>query len=298
MSDLDRPGLQPVDPETGRPPVVPDDERMLIALDIDGTVLLEDESFSPGVPAAVREAAQRGHIVTLATGRSWEATYPVLVWLGLTPEYVVCANGATIMERDTTCATDYRRRIIETFDATEVLEHLSLQLPDATYMVELGDGARLFTRFLGDWDLSRPDARCVTIDEMKGQQVTRVVVVSPQHTSDEFVDVVAGLGLQQVSYSVGWSAWLDIAPQGIDKSTALAQVREMLGIDPSRVVVMGDGRNDIEMLQWAGQVGGRAIAMGQALPEVSQHATETTGDVHSGGVANALRRLGAVFSPA
>lgn len=282
-----------LDPATGKPRTVGADERLLIALDIDGTVLLEDESFSPGVRQAVREAATAGHVVTLATGRSWEATHPVLGWLGLTPEYVVCANGATIMERDTSSETDYRRHTIETFDSTAVLSHLAQHLPDATYMVELGDGTRLFNHFMDDWDLSRPNARRVSIDEMKGLQVTRVVVVSPEHDSGEFVGFVEQMGLQQVSYSVGWSAWLDIAPQGIDKSTALEQVRAMLDIDTDRVVVMGDGRNDIEMLTWARDGGGRAFVMGQAADEVIAVGTDITGTVHEGGVAAALARIGA-----
>ncbi|WP_084502752.1 HAD-IIB family hydrolase [Microbacterium indicum] len=283
-----------LDPATGKPPLTPESERLLIALDIDGTVLLEDESFSPGVPAAVREAAMRGHIVTLATGRSWESTSPVLAWLGLTPEFVVSANGATILERDTTQPGDYRRHTIETFDSTDVLERLEQHLPDANYMVELGDGTRLFNTFMDDWDLSRPHARRASLEDMKGLQVMRVVVVSPDHDSEAFVGFVDDMGLQHVSYSVGWSAWLDIAPQGIDKSTALEKVRGMLGIDPSRVVVMGDGRNDIQMLEWARRIGGRGIVMGQAVPEVVEAGSELTGTVLEGGVAQALRALGAV----
>ncbi|MBP2436377.1 HAD-IIB family hydrolase [Microbacterium amylolyticum] len=281
-----------LDPVTGKPPVATDEERLLIALDIDGTVLLEDESFSPGVAAAVREAANRGHIVTLSTGRSWEATFPVLGWLGLTPPYVVSANGATIMERDTTQETDYRRHTIETFDPSVVLSHIEGHLPNANYMVELPDGARLFNAFMDDWDLSRPNARRATIDEMKTHQVTRVVVVSPKHDPSEFVGFVEEMGLQHVSYSVGWSAWLDIAPQGIDKSTALEQVRQLTNIDPERVVTIGDGRNDIQMLEWAVAGGGQGIVMGQAVPEVMAAGNAVTGTVAEGGVAQALRRIG------
>ncbi|WP_221585084.1 HAD-IIB family hydrolase [Microbacterium sp. G2-8] len=282
------------DPSRGAPAPGSRPDSLLIALDIDGTVLLEDESFSPGAREAVRGAVRGGHIVTLATGRSWEATHPVLGWLGLTPAYVVCANGATIMERDVTQETDYRRHTIETFDATAVLSHLEQHLPDANYMVELGDGTRLFNTFMDDWDLSRPNARRATIAEMKGLPVTRVVVVSPEHDNVEFVGFVERMGLQQVSYAVGWSAWLDIAPQGIDKSTALEQVREMLGVERERVVVMGDGRNDVQMLDWARRGGGAAVVMGQAVPEVLEHASQTTGTVHEGGVAQALRAVGAV----
>ncbi|WP_110590563.1 HAD family hydrolase [Microbacterium suaedae] len=268
-----------------------DGERRLIALDVDGTVMFEDGSFSPGVPEAVRRAADSGHIVTLATGRSWESTHHVLDGLGIDPEYVVTANGATIMERDASQPTAYRRHTIETFDPTDVLTRLEQHLPDANYMVELGDGTRLFNNYMDDWDLSSPGARHVDIAEMKEWEVTRVVVVSPAHESGEFVDFVEGLGLHQVTYAVGWSAWLDIAPEGIDKSTALEQVREMLGIARDRAVVIGDGRNDIQMLDWARTGGGEAVVMGQAVDEVLVHASRVTGTVHEGGVAQALAEI-------
>ncbi|GLJ62997.1 MULTISPECIES: HAD family hydrolase [Microbacterium] len=274
----------------------PEEERLFIALDIDGTVLLEDGSYSPGVEEAVAEAAERGHLVTLATGRSWESTHPVMTHLGILPPYVVCANGATIMSRDPDDPTGYIRHTIETFDATEALRFIREHLPGANYMVELADGTRLFTEYMDDWDLNRPGARHVAFDEMLGLQVTRVVVVSPEHDGDEFNAFVERMGLQQVTYSVGWSAWLDIAPQGVNKATALEKVREWLEVDPSRVVAMGDGRNDIEMLTWAHEGGGRGIAMGQAPDEVQECATQLTLPVEGGGVAAALSELGAATS--
>jgi hypothetical protein len=136
----------------------PADDRFLIALDIDGTVLLEDETLSPGVADAVSAAVGAGHIVTIATGRSWLGTRKVVEWLGIAPELIVTANGATIMSRDDDAAEGYRRDTVETFDATEVLSQLERHLPEANFLVELGDGTRLYNNFVDDWDLSRSPA--------------------------------------------------------------------------------------------------------------------------------------------
>lgn len=266
--------------------------RLLIALDVDGTVLLEDETLSPGVVEAVAHAHRAGHEVMLATGRSWEGTRGILRVLSLAPEYVVCSNGAVIMKRmggDLADEVQYERFHVETFDPREVLELLRAHLPDAKYMVELSDGRRLYTEHMDDWNLAR--AKRVTFDELASQPVCRVVVVSPDETDEDFVDLVGRIGLNKVSYAVGWSAWLDIAPQGVDKSTALERVRTWLGVEPEHVLVMGDGRNDVGMFRWAREHGGRAIAMAQGPEEVLREASETTSSVHSGGVAEILRRL-------
>ena len=264
--------------------------RMLIALDIDGTVLLEDESFSPGVVDAVRQAQDAGHEVMLATGRSWDSTYTVMEGLGIHPEYAVCSNGAIVMRRvGGPDATEYERAHVETFDPSEVLTLLGEHLGDAHFLVELPDGQRLFTDYLDDWNLQ--GANRVTFAELSHQRVCRVVVVAPEKTDQDFLQLVERIGLSQVSYAIGWTAWLDIAPQGVNKSTALALVREWLDIAPENVLVMGDGRNDIEMMQWAVAHGGRSIAMQQGPPEVHEAAGEVGLSVTEGGVAAVLRGL-------
>ena len=264
-------------------------ERMLIALDIDGTVLLEDESPSPGIVEAVAHARRAGHEVMLATGRSWEATRGVHEVLSIAPEYAVCSNGAVIMRRLPGDGPEYERFHIETFDATEVLTLLREHLPDARYLVELPDGLREYTDHLDDWNLEH--ARRVPFAELARRPVTRVVVVSPDKSERDFAELVERIGLHHVSYAVGWTAWLDIAPKDVDKGSALDLVCRWRGIDPARVLVMGDGRNDLGMFAWARSHGGRAVAMAQGPQEVRDAAGEVTASVADGGVAAVLRRL-------
>ena len=264
--------------------------RMLIALDIDGTVLLEDDTLSPGVAEAAERAQDAGHEVMLATGRSWDSTHPIMQRLGILPEYAVCSNGAIVMRRvGDGDAAIYERAHVETFDPTEVLTLLGEHLAGAHFLVELPDGSRLFTDYLDDWNLQ--GANKVTFAELSQQPVCRVVVVAPEQTDQDFLELVERIGLSQVSYAIGWTAWLDIAPQGVDKSTALELVRGWLGIPADRVLVMGDGRNDIEMMQWAVRNGGRAVAMHQGPPEVHAAAGEVGLSVTEGGVAAVLRAL-------
>ena len=266
----------------------------LIALDIDGTVLLPDETMSPGVPDAVARARDAGHEVTLATGRSWMGTHRFLDALAIRPEYVVCSNGAVTLRRkddaaDASASEAYERWNVETFDPTAVLELLHDRLPDARYMVELGSGQRLYTAVLDDWTLD--GGRQVAFPELSAEQVSRVVVASPGHDEEDFHRLVQDAGLNEVSYAIGWTAWLDIAPRGVDKGTALRRVQEGRGDVGERVFVAGDGRNDVGMFTWARGIGGRAVAMGQAPDEVKAAAGEVTDDVADGGLAAAIERI-------
>ena len=265
-------------------------ERLLIVLDIDGTILLEDETLSPGVVDAVEHAHRAGHEVMLATGRSWEGTRGIVRVLRIAPEFIVCSNGAVIMRRVNGDEAHYERFHTETFDAREVLTLLREHLPDARYMVELADGASAVHRVPRGLEPRRRRAR-----DLRGARRRSPCAASswcrPGQSEQDFVDLVSRIGLNQVSYAVGWTAWLDIAPKGVDKSTALERVREWTGFDPAHVLVIGDGRNDVGMFTWARENGGRAVAMEQGPQEVRDAAGETTLSVHEGGVAEVLRNL-------
>jgi len=258
----------------------------MIALDIDGTVLLESGEMNDAVIEAVAKVRDAGHEVMLATGRSVAMTLPILQKLGLSPEYVVCSNGAITLKRDPMGAGGYSREYIEMFNPREVLTSIKEHLGTANYAVEDATGKFFVYGTFPDGALGTVSEN-VEFDELVKVQATRVVVISPQHHIDDFLAVVEKMGLHKVSYNVGWTAWLDIAPDGVNKSTALEMVRSRLGIPRTRVLAIGDGRNDIDMLEWASNHG-RGIAMGQAPDDVQAAANDVTESDVNDGAALAL----------
>jgi len=265
------------------------DAPWLVALDIDGTTMHEDGTISERVLDQVRRLDAAGHEVMLATGRSAATTLPVLDRLEIAPRFVVCSNGAITLHRDPDSPTGYRREWVETFDPTEVLLSIKSHLTTARYAVEDEHGYYRYTEPFPDATIGL-DSEHVDFDDLLRHAATRVVVISPDHDMDDFLRVVDRMGLNRVSYAIGWTAWLDIAPDGVNKATAMERVRAEIGIPRDRVMAVGDGRNDIELLQWAA-VHGRGVAMGQAPDEVIAAAGETTGAVQDDGLAFVLSSL-------
>ena len=93
--------------------------------------------------------------------------------------------------------------------------------------------------------------RVVPFEELMATPVTRLTLRDPTSTSEEFLERTERIGLHGVEYAVGWSAWLDINPEGVSKGAALEAIRRRLGVEPMHTVAVGDQRNDLEMLQWA-----------------------------------------------
>ncbi|WBQ05276.1 HAD family hydrolase [Kribbella sp. CA-293567] len=252
-----------------------------VALDIDGTLIDHDERVSPAVVDAVRRAAAQVPII-LCTGRSWQTTRPVAELLGLPDGFVVCSNGARTLKYPSGEVVDER-----TFDPTTVIASVREHAPNARMAVEEQDGSYLVTEPFPEGDLgAAATVRVVTDAELAPQPVTRLIIRDPEQSESDFVQLAERLGLHGVGYFVGWTAWLDIAPEGVDKSTGLKVALAQYGLEADGLLALGDGRNDIEMLVYAGL----GIAMGAAPDEVKAKADEVTKSVTDDGVAAVLNR--------
>lgn len=262
------------------------DKVELVALDLDGTVLDHAERLSDRVRSAVAAVAASGVPVVVATGRSVLATLPVLDRLGLVEGWAVCSNGALTVRLDPGLPDGYEIAAAATFDPGPALELLNRHLPTAMYAVEnVGVGFRLTAPF-PDGELGG-EQTIVPLGELMGVPATRVIVRSTEHTPEDFLELSERIGLHGVNYAVGWTAWLDLAPEGVSKASALDAVRAELGVDVEATLAIGDGRNDLEMLAWAGW----SVAMGQSVPEVIAAADEVAPPVDDDGVAAVLEAL-------
>ena len=244
-------------------PLLPE-HRWLICLDIDGTLVHDDGYLSPRVASEVKRVQELGHLVVVATGRSAINAIGVTKEIGLLDGKLISSNGAVTVRIDHDHPRGYIQEEVITFDPTEVLTKLISSLPHAHFAVEDAEGVYHFHKefpadALGDVNHETP------LEELMNRPVSRIVVLSPEQETEEFVDTVATLGLSSVSYAIGYSAWLDIAPLGVSKASALEVVRAHNEIKSDQIITIGDGRNDISMFEWAKSGGGLAFAMGQGL---------------------------------
>ncbi|MCZ4499769.1 MAG: family phosphatase [Marmoricola sp.] len=268
----------------------------LVALDIDGTLLIPDlehgfssEVVTEEVTAAVLDAARAGAHVVLASGRAPLSMAGVADRLGLTELvarltgdrlHIVASNGSVVVRH---APLEMVHEV--TFDAAEAVRTVLGHVPGAAVAVEEhGVGYRV-NRLFPPGELDGEMIIC-EIDDMIAGPVSRVIIRDPDSTSEDFVNLAKQLGLHGTNYFIGWTAWLDLAPEGVSKASGLAWVCEKLGVDAADVLAIGDGRNDIEMLTWAG----RGVAMGQGPQVVRDAADHVTGTVQENGAAVELRR--------
>lgn len=265
----------------------------LVALDIDGTLLAWNddggstyEIVSRPVYAAVQRVLDAGAHVVLASGRSphgmvWLADDLDLVRPGAEAAWIVASNGAVVFRNP-----PFELVHEDTFAPREAVAAVLEVYPNAIVAVE--------DREQQGYRVNRPfppgeltgEMTITALDEMVAEPVSRVIIRDPDATAEDFVALAAGLGLHGTDYVVGWTAWLDLTPVGVSKASGLAYVADALGVEQRDVLAIGDGRNDVEMLRWAG----RGVAMGQAVQVVHDAADASTSAVGDDGAAEELGR--------
>jgi len=252
----------------------------LVALDLDGTLVTPDNTIPTDVADAVRAASRAGAHVVIATGRGWHAVRSHVDTLGLPAGPHVCSNGAVVVRYPPFHVLEQT-----TFDASAIVEQIAREHPHCLLGTEVVGEGYLVSRAFPEGELGgRVDV--VGVDQLEAHAATRVIVRDPHGSDADFIHLAHKLGLSGVSYSIGYTAWLDIAPEGVNKATGLASVAERLHLHPAEVLAIGDGRNDIEMLAWAG----RGVTFADAPPEVRAVADAVAAPFADGGTAAELRR--------
>ena len=265
----------------------------VVALDIDGTLLkwvdgqTEDyETITAPVYDAIHRALDAGAHVVLSSGRSPHGMTRIADMLDIPREeadqlWVVASNGAVVFRYPPMEVVHE-----ETFDAAPAVAAVLEHHPDALVAVEeRAVGGYRVNRVFPEGEISGEQI-ITEVDDIVGEPVSRVIIRDPDATADDFLELASKLGLHGTDYVVGWTAWLDLSPVGVSKASGLQHVCDQLGLTAADVLAIGDGRNDIEMLGWAG----RGVAMGQSVDEVKAAADDVTASVHDEGAALEMSR--------
>jgi Cof subfamily protein (haloacid dehalogenase superfamily) len=259
----------------------------LLAVDLDGTVMLPGDYIRPAVRDALSEARDQGIRVILATGRMVQSAERYVNDLNLGPGPVICYNGAGVAE-----VPGRRFWFLETLPDGAARAVVDRALVD-DYLLQIYVGQEVWA--------SREDARVRRYVEsnhvaiwVRGPHdichwpsppIKILIQDRPERLAVLRRDLDA-LGLPGIRLVASQRDYLEVLPAEAGKGRALAKVAERLGIPRSAVAAAGDGENDADMLAWAGF----GIAMGQGHPAAKAAADVVAPPVQEDGLAVAIRR--------
>jgi Cof subfamily protein (haloacid dehalogenase superfamily) len=263
----------------------------LIASDVDGT-LIDDNNVVPElVRTMINKATSAGATFVIATGRPPRWIAEITDQIDIEP-YAVCANGAIVYD----VATD---RILhsETLRA-HVLEKLAefayQQIPGCGLAVErVGKSAHdaatppfvATSGYKHAW--LNPDHIEMSEADVLSQDAVKMLVRRPEMTSDEMARRMAAVvgDLADVTYSTD-NGLIELAAPGVSKASGLQVLARLRDLPVDASIAFGDMPNDIEMLRWAT----RGFAMADGHQAAIDAADEIAPDNNAGGVGQVLTR--------
>ena len=231
------------------------DEPRLLVTDLDGTLLDPAGRIHEADRQAAAALQAAGVTVTFATGRAWPTARAVAAALGLRAPLVVY-NGAQVVSP--TGKVLYARWLPHR--AVELAEALARRyglggfayLPDR--LVPLADGAAYAGYLL-------PEDRAMLRADRSGPALhgstpschaaIKLLFLGTDEACGAFEAACRAYGHLLRPVRSGRQC-VEVLPPGVSKATGLAFVLERLGLRPSQVVAVGDGLNDLEMLELAG----------------------------------------------
>lgn len=235
----------------------------LVVTDLDGTLWHTDEEVPATVVAAVRTLEDRGVPLLVATGRRVASTRRPLARVGLEPPAVVL-NGALGLDLRT--GERFHRAPYPRDEAVAVLAAFRSVGMDPVVYVDHPDHETA----LSSTPATHPDhaASLGVAPSDLDAEVAEVPVLGFSVLGIEHADGVAArdaIGDRAEthldrSFDFPGLAGLTVAPHGQSKWDGVEAFCRTHGLDSTRVLAVGDGANDVELLS------GAAVAL---VPEVA-----------------------------
>jgi Cof subfamily protein (haloacid dehalogenase superfamily) len=258
----------------------------LIVTDLDGTLLNSNHEISPRTEEALREAMRRGIPLVLATGKTRTSALHIIKHLGL-DTHGVYLQGLIVYSGKGDVL--YQKTLDPNPAHIAIEAALHGKYPSVIY-----SGARILT------DVKSPYTDILTryhepqpepvgplramLDQVPIHKLT--FIDEPSRITALRNELTPQIG-QTTTLVQALDTMLEVLPPNSSKGEGLQHLLEIINMPPENILALGDGENDIGMVQLAG-IG---VAMGNAKPELQKAADYITASNDEDGVAEAIERF-------
>ena len=267
--------------------------KTLYVSDLDGTLLNSQQQTSTYTNQTIEKLVNQGMLFSYATARSYYSAKPATK--GLSAKIpLILYNGAFIIDNQS------QEILVSNFFLKEEVNDLTQYFNQKNFypiVYAFINAQEKFsyipnrsTKQQLDFISTRNDKRKNPIENNLFQgDVFYVSCIASKKQLEGFYhdlkDYYQCLFSKDI-YSQDW--WLEILPKKATKAHAILQLKEYLNCD--KVVVFGDGLNDIDMLEYCQH----GIAVGNAAKGLKDIADEITDDIAEDGIYHSMKKHGLI----
>ncbi len=262
----------------------------LVAIDIDGTLLNDNKELTKETKRAINVATKLGVKVVITTGRIIQSVKELIEELGLEgeEEYVIANNGCTIYN-----TKDYSL-VYEKSLKDKNLKEVYKKYKRKETVIEVHTLNGILTEDISEHEhqINRyPDMEVLQKDfqkdKIEDQKLVKILVKGDERYIEELTKVVPRELHEKYAVVRSLDHLLEFMYKGSSKAKGLEGLGEILGIKREEIIAIGDGINDLEMIEYAGL----GVAMGNAKEEVKKVANFITKSNEENGVAYTIEKF-------
>jgi Cof subfamily protein (haloacid dehalogenase superfamily) len=259
-----------------------------IAIDVDDTLLNSKHELTERTEKAIKAAIAQGVRVGLATGKTWFSTKEFITRLGINAPGIYI-QGLSVNNPDGTIVQQQTLSV-------SLLRRVITFVEERGFDVVAYAGNRLITRqnsprvdWLGNFHEPIPEGVGPLQNVLDGLPINKLLIIGkddPKRVAAVRWQLERQLDGKARLMEIMLKDVVEVLPAGASKGITLRALMKSLNIPMENVMAVGDARNDIEMLQFAG-IG---VAMGNAPDDVKAVADYVVASHDEDGLAEAIER--------
>lgn len=262
----------------------------LIAIDIDGTLLNQNNQLTQPTIDAINNARIKGVKVVLCTGRPLTGVKPYNDKIGITgsDEYAITFNGSIVETTSGEVIDHYN----VTYDDFLEIEMTARKL-GVHFQIETTEFAYILNKDVSPYSIAESYLVRLPMLFRTPEEISKDLIMSKLMFVDEpdlitealnnLPDSIKG----RVNYLRSEPYFIEFVNKKASKGTALEALANRLGLTQDNVMAIGDRDNDLSMIKYAGL----GVAMGNGIDEVKDAAKFTTKTNAEDGVAFAINKF-------
>lgn len=270
----------------------------LVCSDIDGTIVShKDDSCHEDNIKAFKALEDANIPLILATGRSKDRLEKAADKCGITCDYYIINQGATILDKNRNVIKETPLQLDDVKNVYDLTDKL-IEKHGITKIYLFADGERYGVDCSQDKE-TRDKTKAEILDMLEKENKAPVMMIidkkgnEDQSEMDSIRETITD-GLPEdnlVDIMVGSPHSCEVLYRGVSKANSLDSVAKSKGVSPSNIAGIGDGDNDRQMMQYLKKNGGLSIAISGGYPKLCEECSFITSRAEDAGFAVAMKNI-------
>lgn len=258
----------------------------LMAVDIDGTLLDSAGKLTEETIKAVRMGVNKGLVFTISSGRPLQGVMPLVESLDLNLPVIIFNGAMIVMARTKEVLYEKNLSPGKAESIVRLGEKLGttvvLWADNKLYVNRLNENSRRYGRNSG------VEPELITdLGEVVKNGVSKVLWYDDVELIEKYEREIGNYLSAGITFHTSQPFYLEFVDEGASKAIALEKLGEHFGIKREEIIAVGDGFNDLSMIEYAGL----GVAMGNAKDAIKTKADYVTLTNDENGVAHVIYKF-------